>query len=108
MVELQIAKICSFMQPNSWIGPQHRCQLIAADVNGDHLLAAAVQQDLGEATGRRARVEGSSSHAELEIIKCTDELVGTARDVPISGCIDVGRCGTWSPGRSTTEPSTTT
>ena len=50
VVELQISKVCFLMQPNPWIGPQNRGQLIAADVNGYHLLAATVQQDLGEAT----------------------------------------------------------
>jgi hypothetical protein len=51
MVELQISKVCFLMQPNPWIGPQNRGQLITANVNGDHLLAATVQQNLGEATG---------------------------------------------------------
>jgi hypothetical protein len=50
MVELQISKVCLLMQPNPWIGPQNRGQLITANVNGDHLLAATVQQNLGEAT----------------------------------------------------------
>jgi hypothetical protein len=50
MVELQISKICFLIQPNPWIGPQNRGQLITANVNGDHLLAATFQQNLGKAT----------------------------------------------------------
>ena len=61
------------------------CQLISCRRRRDHLAAAAVQQHLGEATGRRPGVEGSSSHAELEIIKRAEQLVGSPRDVLIGG-----------------------
>jgi hypothetical protein len=50
MVEPQIAEVGFLMQPNPWIGPQDWGQLIAANVHGDHLLAATVQQNLGEST----------------------------------------------------------
>jgi hypothetical protein len=79
------------MEPDSTVGSQHRGQLIAADIHGNHLLTAALQQDLGEASCRSTRVEGSSCHAELEVIKRTDELVGTARDIVIIRGVDGSR-----------------
>ena len=91
MVELKVAEIGSFVEPDSRVGAEHRCQLTAADVDGEHLLAAARQQDLGETSGRRAGVEGSPSHAELEVIKRTDELVGTTRDIAIIRGMNGGR-----------------
>ena len=78
IIEVQVAEIGSFMQPDSRVGPQLRCQLPAADVHGNHLAAAAGQQDLSEASCRGAGIEGSSRHAELEVIERSDELVGTA------------------------------
>ena len=74
MFEPQVPEIDSFMVSDSRVRTQHRCQLTAADIDGNHLLAAARQQHLGETSCRSARVEGSSSHAELEVIQAPMSL----------------------------------
>jgi hypothetical protein len=91
MLEPQVPEIDSFMVSYSLVRTQHWCQLIAADINGNHLLTAARQQHLGEASCRRTRIEGSSSHAQLEVIKRSDELVSTARHIAIIGGLDSSR-----------------
>ena len=93
MLQAQVPEIGSFLQPDSRVGAQRSCQLTTANIHSGHLGAAAGQQDLSEASCGGARVEGSSSHAELKIIERSNELVGAARDIVIMRSIDGGRCG---------------
>ena len=91
MINLKIAEIASFAEPDSTICAEHRCQLAAAYVDCEHFLAAALQQHLGETAGGRTTVEGPPSHCELEVIKSTDELVCPTRDVMIGRSANVRR-----------------
>ena len=43
MIKLQIAEIASFVEPDSRICAERRCQLTAAYVDREHFLAAALQ-----------------------------------------------------------------
>jgi hypothetical protein len=89
MIKPQIPEVGFLMHPDARVVPQDRGQLITANVHSDHLLAAAVEQDLGEPTGRSSRIEGSSGDAELEVVERTDELARTSRDEWIDGSTNV-------------------
>ena len=89
MIKPQIPEVGFLMHADPWVVTQDRGQLITANVHRDHFMAAAVQQDLGEPTGRGSCIEGSSGDTELEIVECTDELACTSRDVSIDGSTNV-------------------
>ncbi len=59
-----------------------RVQLAVADVERDHARRAALEQHVGEASGRRADVEGvEARHVDPEGVERVRELVPGARDV---------------------------
>ena len=72
------------------IGPQRPGQLAVADVDGDHLACAAVEQDLGEPAGRRAGVQAApAGDGDPERVEGADELVCTAgHPGPFAGVLD--------------------
>ena len=59
-------------------------ELGAPDVEGVDAAGAALQQDVGEATGRRTHVEAdAAARVDLERIECRGKLVAAARDVRV-------------------------
>ena len=62
--------------------PQPRVELPVADVERDHARRAALEQDVGEAAGRRADVEAVEARGvDAEHVERVRELLAAARDV---------------------------
>ncbi len=60
-----------------------RMQLTMADIHGDHMGCATLQQAVGETAGRRAGVEHSHScDVDIERIERSIELLTAATDEP--------------------------
>ncbi len=76
----QIAHVGALHHGHARIGAQRPGQLAVADVDGDHLAGAAVEQDLGEPAGRGAGVQAASAvDGQPEGVQCADEFVGATR-----------------------------
>jgi hypothetical protein len=93
MRQSKITEIGAFVHPNAGIGAQHRCQLTAADIDGNDLITAAFQQHLSEAAGGRTGVQSASGNPELEIVQGADQLLGTTGYIVIIGSGNRSRRG---------------
>ena len=58
-------------------------ELAVADVEGDHVAGAALQQTVGESPGRRSGVERPpTAYIDVEHVECMIELGRAATDEP--------------------------
>ncbi len=76
----------AFADDDARIGAQLPIELAVADVERDHVARAALQQDVGEAAGRRADVErAASADGNGEDVEGVRELDAAAADVRMIG-----------------------
>ena len=77
-----LARVHALVDDDARVLAQAPIELALPDVDGVHARGSALQQHIGEATGRRADVDGDlSGHVEAERVEGTGQLVTTARDV---------------------------
>ena len=76
----QVADVGALHDRHPRIGPQRPGELAVADVDGDDLAGAAVQQHLGEPAGRGAGVQAAPAvDRDAERVERADQLVRAAR-----------------------------
>ncbi len=70
MAEVQRTRIDAFLVGDAGVIAQALMQLVVANINGKHVISAALQQHLRKTTGRRADIECSQAlHIKIEVIK---------------------------------------
>ncbi len=92
---VSVAHVRAFQDVHPLIGPQRPGQLPVADVGGDDLGGAPVQQDLGEAAGRRARVEAAPARRRAPRTRRGRRSACARRATP--RCVRRRRPSAWRP-----------
>ena len=77
----EVARVGLLERDDALIALQLLCELVLADIDGEDFLRAALEQNLGEAAGRRAHVEADLAlGGDAEMVERMDEFQAAARD----------------------------
>jgi hypothetical protein len=76
------ARVCPVEDEHASVVVEALVELSVADVDGDHAGGAALEQDIGEAAGRRAEVDCvKAARIDAERVEAVCELLAATRDV---------------------------